>query len=67
MISIYLNDVVQQIEPNASVADLLMQAKIAAEHFAVAVNSELVTRTTYTQRKLSAGDRVDIIVPMQGG
>ncbi|WED43767.1 sulfur carrier protein ThiS [Legionella cardiaca] len=67
MISIYLNEEACQIESTQSLHDLLIQKKIVDQHFAVAINNHLVPRAVYKTTTLYAGDRVDIIVPMQGG
>lgn len=67
MIGIYLNDVVQKIEPTQSLRDLLIQNNHIEQHFAVAINNQLIPRVLYSTTLLNPGDRVDIIVPMQGG
>ena len=67
MISIYFNDEVQQIESNQSLHDLLMQNNHAEQHFAVAINNQFIPRMAYSTTLLNPNDRVDIIVPMQGG
>jgi len=66
MVNIYLNDEVQHI-PTQSLHDLLMQNNYIDQHFAVAINNQLVHRIAYDTTILNPGDRVDIIVPMQGG
>lgn len=67
MVSIYLNDVIQQIEPTHSLHDLLIQNNYIEQHFAVAINNQLIPRLAYNITLLNPGDRVDIIVPMPGG
>jgi len=67
MVSIYLNDAVQQIEPTQSLQELLIQNNYIDQHFAVAINNQLIRRMAYNKTLLNPGDRVDIIVPMQGG
>ena len=67
MVSIYLNDAVQQIEPTQSLQELLIQNNYIDQHFAVAINNQLIPRMAYNITLLNPGDRVDIIVPMQGG
>ena len=67
MVSIYLNDAVQQIEPKKSLQELLIQNNYIDQHFAVAINNQLIPRMAYNITLLNPGDRVDIIVPMQGG
>lgn len=67
MVSIYLNNEVQQIEPTQSLHELLIQNNYIEQHFAVAINNQLIPRISYDRTLLHPGDRVDIIVPMQGG
>jgi sulfur carrier protein len=67
MISIYFNDTVQQIEPTQLLQELLIQNNYIEQHFAVAINNQLIPRMAYNTTLLNSGDRVDIIVPMQGG
>jgi sulfur carrier protein len=67
MIKIYLNEVVKQIEPTQSLYDLLKQNNHLEQHFAVAINNQLIPHMVYSTTPLNPGDRVDIIVPMQGG
>jgi sulfur carrier protein len=67
MIAIYLNDTVQHIDPTHTLQDLLTHNNHCTEHFAVAINNQLIPRINYKITKMQAGDRIDIIVPMQGG
>jgi sulfur carrier protein len=67
MMTIYLNDEPCCIESSHSLQDVLIQKNPAQGHFAVAVNNQFVPRVAYDTTALNAGDRVDIIVPMQGG
>ena len=67
MIHIYLNDAAHQIEPTQSLHELLNQNNHVDQCFAVAINNQLIPRIVYKTTLLQAGDRVDIIVPMQGG
>lgn len=67
MISIYFNDEVQQIEPSRSLQELLIQNNCIKQHFAVAINNQLIPRGVYNITPLKPNDRIDIIVPMQGG
>lgn len=67
MIPIYFNDEVHQMEPTLSLHDLLIQKNHVEQHFAVALNNQFIPRLSYKTTMLQASDRVDIIVPMQGG
>lgn len=66
MINIYFNDESHQIKSQSVQAFLLHKNHIDL-HFAIAINNQFIPRTVYSTTLLSEGDRVDIIVPMQGG
>ena len=67
MIHIYLNDESHPIESNQSLHHLLLRNNYTELHFAIALNNQFIPRTAYSTTLLNEGDRVDIIVPMQGG
>jgi sulfur carrier protein len=67
MISVCFNDQIQHIESTQSLHCLLIQNQLGEQHFAVAVNDQLVPRVHHQTTQLNDGDRIDIIVPMQGG
>jgi sulfur carrier protein len=50
-----------------SVSDLLALLDIEPRGVAVAVNGEVVTRRTWWERPLAAGERVEILSIAQGG
>lgn len=66
MISIYFNDENHQIK-SQSLHEFLVHKNHIDAHFAIAINNRFIPRTTYKTTLLSDGDRVDMIVPMQGG
>lgn len=66
MINIYFNSEAQQIQPQV-LQDFLLQKNHTDLHFAIAINNKFVPRAVYSTTLLRDGDRVDIIVPMQGG
>ena len=51
----------------ASVADLVASLGIEPRGIAVAVDGEVVTRRTWGERPLAAGERVEILSIAQGG
>jgi sulfur carrier protein len=65
MITVYLNDEIHSINPNDSLEQLLQGRML--QHCAIAVNDQLVPKQAYASTTLKANDRIDIIVPMQGG
>ena len=67
MLCVYLNEKACPIEPNQSLLDLLQHHNHLSQHFAVAINNQFVPRIAYSKTELVPGDRIDMIVPMQGG
>ncbi|MBD3838094.1 sulfur carrier protein ThiS [Brevundimonas sp.] len=51
----------------ATLADLLTVLEYEGEWLATAVNGELVHREDRSACRLAAGDRIEILSPMQGG
>ncbi|OGV29897.1 MAG: thiamine biosynthesis protein ThiS [Legionellales bacterium RIFCSPHIGHO2_12_FULL_35_11] len=66
MINIYFNDESHQVE-SQSLQEFLLHKNHIDSHFAIAINSLFIPRTAYKTTLLYDGDRVDMIVPMQGG
>ncbi len=51
----------------ATLADLLTTLEYEGEWLATAVNGELVHREDRPACRLAAGDRIEVLSPMQGG
>ena len=45
----------------------VLPALTQACDFAVAVNEEFVPRSAYTAVRLADGDRIELVIPMEGG
>jgi sulfur carrier protein len=56
-----------ELPSGASVAELVALLGIEPRGIAVAVDGEVVTRRTWGERPLAAGDRVEILSIAQGG
>ncbi|WP_083347433.1 sulfur carrier protein ThiS [Rhizobium sp. LCM 4573] len=52
---------------SSTLADLLDELEYEGDWLATAVNGDLVHREDRSHHILSAGDRVEILSPMQGG
>jgi len=65
MKTIYLNDKSQQTKAQ-TLQEFLDKHRSNLE-FAIAINHQFIPRSAYSTSFLSEGDRVDMIVPMQGG
>lgn len=67
MINVYLNDKQYQVISNLSLDTLLASLKSKETDFAIAINNEFIPRLSYASTFLHENDRIDFIVPMQGG
>ena len=67
MISIFLNDQPMHLAPLASIDELLDALEDKPRGFAIAVNERFVPRSAYRDVRLNSGDRVELLVPSQGG
>jgi sulfur carrier protein len=57
----------REIEPGTTVADLLAALNVEPKQCAVEVNLELVPRGKHAERRLAAGDRLEIVTLVGGG
>lgn len=67
MITIYLNNDKYKIKSELSLQKFLLAHNHTELHFAIAINNQFISRAFYSTTLLHEGDRIDIIVPMQGG
>lgn len=67
MITVYLNDQEKQLAISVSLAQALQQFKVGEGNFAVALNDGFVPKSQYSKTLLEAGDRLELLTPMQGG
>ena len=67
MIEISVNSENRQIDGGKSLAELLGDWGFDGSRVAVAVNEDFVPRSTFASVSLRAGDRVDVVAPVQGG
>lgn len=51
----------------ATVDALLRELDYEGQHFAVAVNLDVVPKTRWADAALNSGDEIEIITPRQGG
>jgi len=66
-IQIRVNGETRAWRRGATVADLLKDLQITTERVAVELNLEILDRTTFAQRRLEHGDRVEILSFIGGG
>jgi thiamine biosynthesis protein ThiS len=64
---IIVNGEAQASRDAVSVAELLAELSVTAARVAVEVNEEIVPRDAYGTRRLTSGDRVEIVHFVGGG
>ena len=64
---VYVNGEQRELADALSVGELLETLGFADQRIAVEVNEEIVPRSQYTDHRLRAGDRVEIVRAIGGG
>jgi thiamine biosynthesis protein ThiS len=57
----------RELDTAVSIAELLQTLHVPAARVAVEINEEVVPRDTYPRRRVSAGDRIEIVHFVGGG
>jgi sulfur carrier protein len=57
----------RELDADCSVAALLQSLRLAAGRIAVEINEEVVPRDAYAERRVAAGDRIEIVHFVGGG
>ena len=66
-IEIQINNQAHQVADDLSVAALIEELQLGANpYYAIAINDQIIPRSTYAQRKIQAHDRL-LVVTAQGG
>lgn len=66
-IEILLNGEPHAVAPGATVADLLNALDLGGRRVAVELNEEVLPRSEYASRRLTAGDRAEVVRAIGGG
>jgi sulfur carrier protein len=66
-VQLIVNGCPQAAAEQITLAELVPAVSDRASGIAVAVNSELVPRSTWSSTPLADGDRVDVVTAVQGG
>jgi thiamine biosynthesis protein ThiS len=62
-----VNGEARELERALSVADLLVSLRVPVARVAVEINEEVVPRGAYADRRMTTGDRVEIVHFVGGG
>lgn len=64
---INVNGETKQISTGSTISELIAYMDLADKRVAVEVNQQIVPRSQYSDHKVSAGDRVEIVTAIGGG
>jgi sulfur carrier protein len=64
---ILINGEPKQVREGASIAALIQDLGLVGKRVAVEVNQEIVPRSTFAERTVQAGDRIEIVRAIGGG
>ena len=67
MITIEFNGEPKQVDDQSTVEDLLRLAKLEIRFCAVELNLEIVPKAQYLSKRISAGDKVEVVTLVGGG
>ncbi|MFT6790963.1 MAG: sulfur carrier protein [Cellvibrionaceae bacterium] len=67
MIQVTVNGKAKELQAPLNLQEAIVEWEIGHEKFAVAVNNQFVAKPDYANIHLRHGDRVEILIPMQGG
>lgn len=67
MVKFDLNGEPCEVEEPLTVRDLLVRFDLVRGRVAVAINGDVVPRSSFDERKIQAGDRVEVIHAVGGG
>lgn len=62
-----MNGVVQRVPEGVTVVEVVAEVTTQNRGVAVAVNGEVVPRSTWPETRLHDGDRVEVLTAAQGG
>jgi sulfur carrier protein len=67
MITLQLNGERKTLTTGSTITDAIKSWQLLDGSFAVAVNDEFIPKSAYANVSLTEGDRVELLIPMQGG
>ena len=67
MIDVWLNGKPESIKPSLTLESAIAEWQDSQQQVAVAINEQFVPRSEYASTFIKAGDRIELLTPMQGG
>ena len=66
-LSLWVNGAPRLVAPGSTLADLVAELGLERRRVAVAVNRDVIAKRIHAERRLAAGDRVEILEAVGGG
>ena len=66
-ITVELNGESKTVTSKSNIEHAIVEWKLTGEKFAIALNENFIPQSQYANTTLEAGDRIELLVPMQGG
>ena len=67
MMTLQLNGENKTLRAGSTIVDAINEWRLGDHSFAIALNEEFVPKSSYSTTSLQEGDRVEVLIPMQGG
>ncbi len=67
MITLQLNGENKTLHVGSSIVDAINDWQLGEQSFAIALNEEFIPKSSYSTTSLQDGDRIEVLIPMQGG
>jgi sulfur carrier protein len=67
MLELTVNGEIREVDSPCTVQSLLDQLALGARRVAVAINRDVIPRSSFPSHELAAGDRVEILEAVGGG
>ncbi len=67
MMKIQLNGEDKSLNSDSNLYEAIEEWQLLGQNFAIAINEQFIPKSAYNSTRLSEGDRVELVVPMQGG
>ena len=64
---IYINGEIRQIDDDGNIPTLIEMLDLSDKRFAIEVNEELVSRSSFEDYRLKPNDRIEIVQAIGGG
>lgn len=65
--TLFVNDEERALPINFNLQEALTHWQLTENSFAIAINEQFIPKTQYPVTPLNRGDRIELLVPMQGG